>query len=532
MGIEAPALIDAAQQCQRQQQEQAVSAQERSPWLVSSDVEAASASDGTSTEVPYSNLVELPGGCLCCSVRGEMLQALEALLARYKAQIDAVLIETNGAADPQPICEGLWSDEQLMGSLYLDGVVCLIDAARPHTVLAPRPLSGRAPASGAEEGAGKRQAAEVGAGSPPKGALPVSLEAHGGLGITALKQVACADCVLLTKVDLCEDQQVLQLHQQISTLNPGARVFRCSQGAVPLHALLGLEAYSSGNSSSKLLTTTPFTPEAAAATAAAHDLWKQQQQQHQHQQHECETVGNCCHDMLGGLNSVLLRFSLGGSSTKSAPEGPPRLFSLRRLRQTVGELLWGEDGIDGGEASGAPCEGSGETIFRCKGLFPAWRDFPDEAEDGIGRWWIYELQGVGRTFEIRRVRKTCAAIATSALAADGSGAVEAKFLFVGLCLRKQELEQRLLKCLGEEERTQVLADVRALIQLEGQDFTKKNLMAVYLVCVESGVQYPPMLPFDGVLQGWAILRYTTAKAAVRLRCGFSEPTFGGCHSND
>ncbi|OEH80553.1 cobw p47k family domain-containing protein [Cyclospora cayetanensis] len=323
MGIEAPALIDAAQQCQRQQQEQAVSAQERSPWLVSSDVEAASASDGTSTEVPYSNLVELPGGCLCCSVRGEMLQALEALLARYKAQIDAVLIETNGAADPQPICEGLWSDEQLMGSLYLDGVVCLIDAARPHTVLAPRPLSGRAPASGAEEGAGKRQAAEVGAGSPPKGALPVSLEAHGGLGITALKQVACADCVLLTKVDL-----------------------------------------------------------------------------------------------------VLLRFSLGGSSTKSAPEGPPRLFSLRRLRQTVGELLWGEDGIDGGEASGAPCEGSGETIFRCKGLFPAWRDFPDEAEDGI------------------------------ALAADGSGAVEAKFLFVGLCLRKQELEQRLLKCLGEEERTQ------------------------------------------------------------------------------
>ena len=69
---------------------------------------------------------------------------------------------------------------------------------------------------------------------------------------------------------------------------------------------------------------------------------------------------------------------------------------------------------------------------------------------GAGRWWVYELQGVGSTFELRRVEGTsaAAAAAAAALAADGSGAAEGRFLFVGMNLNKAAIHQKLMTCVG------------------------------------------------------------------------------------
>ena len=357
MGIEAPALVDATQQQQQQQQQQPSSV-----ILTSGEDGGLSGAPG-GPSLPYSNLVELPGGCLCCSVRGELAQALESLLAAYGERVDAVLIETNGAADPQPIAEALWTDEQLMAKLCLDGVVCLIDASRPHAVLAADPAAAADVGEGALPGA-------------PKG--PLSLEGHGGLGIAAMKQLACADSLLLTKGDICMEQQLLRLRQKLTRINPGAPIYRCIKGEAPLHAVLGLRAYSNGRCSSSLAGRGP-TPEAAAATAAAQALWQQQQQQEEQQQqqneHECLSGRGCCHKTLGGLGSVMLSFALGG------PDGAPQLFSLRRLQQAVGELLWEEETAEASER--APEIHA--AIFRCKGLFPAWRDYPDEAEGDTGK---------------------------------------------------------------------------------------------------------------------------------------------------
>lgn len=71
--------------------------------------------------------LELPNGCLCCTIKTTALQAIESLLKRKSGLIDYILLETTGLADPFPIINSFWADESLECLAYLDGVVCLVD---------------------------------------------------------------------------------------------------------------------------------------------------------------------------------------------------------------------------------------------------------------------------------------------------------------------------------------------------------------------------------------------------------------------
>ena len=138
------------------------------------------------------DLVLLQSGCLCCTIRGDLVDTLRSLLLRrVKGEIvefDRVVIETTGLADPAPILHTLMTDALLAARYRLDGVIATIDAATGQASL-------------------DRQ-------------------------IESVKQAAVADRLLLTKTDLVEPAEVEALTRRLRALNPGAPMLVTLHGAV------------------------------------------------------------------------------------------------------------------------------------------------------------------------------------------------------------------------------------------------------------------------------------------------------------
>jgi G3E family GTPase len=92
---------------------------------ISSTTASNSADDQLAKEV-----LELPNGCLCCSVKDTGIASIEKLMEK-KGAFDYILLETTGLADPAPIAELFWANEEYGGGLgsqiALDGIVCLVD---------------------------------------------------------------------------------------------------------------------------------------------------------------------------------------------------------------------------------------------------------------------------------------------------------------------------------------------------------------------------------------------------------------------
>ena len=137
------------------------------------------------------NIVELNSGCLCCTIRGDLVVTLEDLLARRHRgdimEFDRIVIETTGLADPAPILHALMTDKALAGAIRLEGVVTTVDA-----------VNGAA-----------------------------TLDTHG----ESVKQAAVADRIVLTKTDLA-DPDVSDLRARLYTLNPTAPVAPAIQGDI------------------------------------------------------------------------------------------------------------------------------------------------------------------------------------------------------------------------------------------------------------------------------------------------------------
>jgi len=138
------------------------------------------------------DIVLLQSGCLCCTVRGDMVDALRDLfLKRVKGEVPEftrVVIETTGLADPAPVIHTLMTDPLLSARYRLDGIVTTVDAV-----------------NGAK-----------------------TLDNHE----EALKQAAVADRIVLTKTDLADFTAVEMLHARLKQLNPGAVVVRAVGGVL------------------------------------------------------------------------------------------------------------------------------------------------------------------------------------------------------------------------------------------------------------------------------------------------------------
>jgi len=149
------------------------------------------------------NIVLLDGGCLCCSIRGDLVETLYDLLERRLsgdiAPFDRVVVETTGLADPTPIFHTLMTDQMLAGQFRLQGIVSTIDAAVGLATLDRQPES--------------------------------------------VKQVALADCVLLTKTDLASLQDITALEERIASLNPAAPIVHVRNGDLEPDVFLDLASF-------------------------------------------------------------------------------------------------------------------------------------------------------------------------------------------------------------------------------------------------------------------------------------------------
>ena len=137
----------------------------------------------------------LEGGCVCCTVRGDLVRTAGDLLARRAAgtvtPFERIVIETTGLADPAPIVHALMTDRDIAEALRLESVIATVDAAAGAATLDAHPES--------------------------------------------VKQAALADCIVVTKSDLA-DPAANGLAERLQALNPGAPKLTALHGAVDADA--------------------------------------------------------------------------------------------------------------------------------------------------------------------------------------------------------------------------------------------------------------------------------------------------------
>lgn len=147
------------------------------------------------------DVVLMPAGCICCTIRGDLAKTMSRLLVRRamgELRFDRVIIETTGLADPGPIHHTLLVDPVLAPDFVLDGIITAVDVVLGMS----------------------------------------TLDRHA----EAQAQVAMADRIVLTKRDLADDLTLQHLEHRLDRLNPGAARIIASNGAVPTGVLFGLSA--------------------------------------------------------------------------------------------------------------------------------------------------------------------------------------------------------------------------------------------------------------------------------------------------
>ncbi|GLK57028.1 G3E family GTPase [Methylopila capsulata] len=141
---------------------------------------------------------EMNNGCICCTVRGDLIRILEGLMKR-KGKFDAIIVETTGLADPAPVAQTFFIDEEVGRKARLDAVVTVADAKWLTDRLKDAP--------------------------------------------EAKNQIAFADVILLNKTDLVSKDQLEEVEARIRGINPYARVIRTQKCDVPLDAVLDKGAF-------------------------------------------------------------------------------------------------------------------------------------------------------------------------------------------------------------------------------------------------------------------------------------------------
>src|SRR5690242_3793780 len=141
---------------------------------------------------------EMNNGCICCTVRGDLVRIIDGLMRR-KGKFDAIIVETTGLADPAPVAQTFFVDENVGRKTKLDAVVTVADAKWLKERLRDAP--------------------------------------------EAKNQIAFADVILLNKTDLVGTDELGELEARIRGINPYARVHRTERCRIGLPEVLGRNAF-------------------------------------------------------------------------------------------------------------------------------------------------------------------------------------------------------------------------------------------------------------------------------------------------
>ncbi|KAB0679538.1 CobW family GTP-binding protein [Aureimonas leprariae] len=231
-----------------------------------------SASDG---------LIELSGGCLCCSVRGDLADTLADLVDRMQtgriAPLKRVVVETTGLADPTPILALLIGHPALARAYALDGVVTVVDA-----------LAG-----------------------------PANLAEH----VEARRQAAVADRIVLTKTDLADAGAADRLRGALRDLNPGAPMLDAAKGEAAADTLFGCG---------------PFDPNAKSTDVRAwlREEGGQHDHPHHHHRHHAPDIGSLVIERREPIGERDLRGFMEALAGAAGP-GLLRVKGIAHVREAV-----------------------------------------------------------------------------------------------------------------------------------------------------------------------------------------------------
>ncbi|MEI9423553.1 GTP-binding protein [Mesorhizobium sp. Cs1299R1N1] len=143
-------------------------------------------------------IYEMNNGCVCCTVRGDLIRVVEGLMRR-PGRFDAIVVETTGLADPVPVAQTFFMDDDVRSKTKLDAVVALVDAKH----------------------------------------LPLRLKDSR----EAEDQIAFADVVVLNKTDLVTPEELAKVEATIRAINPAARIHRTTRAGVDLSEVLDRGAF-------------------------------------------------------------------------------------------------------------------------------------------------------------------------------------------------------------------------------------------------------------------------------------------------
>jgi G3E family GTPase len=141
---------------------------------------------------------EMNNGCICCTVRGDLIRIVEGLMKR-RGKFDAIIVETTGLADPAPVAQTFFVDADVQEAARLDAVVTVADAKWLLDRLKDAP--------------------------------------------EAKNQIAFADVIILNKADLVSKDELEEVEARIRGINPYAKLHRAVRADVPLDAVLGRNAF-------------------------------------------------------------------------------------------------------------------------------------------------------------------------------------------------------------------------------------------------------------------------------------------------
>ena len=141
---------------------------------------------------------EMNNGCICCTVRGDLIRIMEGLMKR-RGKFDAIIVETTGLADPAPVAQTFFVDMDVQAAARLDAVVTVADAKWLAARLKDAP--------------------------------------------EAKNQIAFADVIILNKTDLVSVAELGEVEARIRAINPYAKLHKTTRCDVPLDAVLGRNAF-------------------------------------------------------------------------------------------------------------------------------------------------------------------------------------------------------------------------------------------------------------------------------------------------
>jgi G3E family GTPase len=141
---------------------------------------------------------EMNNGCICCTVRGDLIRIIGGLMKR-RGRFDGIIVETTGLADPAPVAQTFFVDDDVKRATRLDAIVTVVDAKH----------------------------------------LPARLKDSS----EAQEQIAFADIIVLNKMDLVTEAEAAEVEKLIKAINPYAEIRRATKSDVPLDAVIGRDAF-------------------------------------------------------------------------------------------------------------------------------------------------------------------------------------------------------------------------------------------------------------------------------------------------